>query len=81
MADDAAVYERIFKRFDANGDGKVSSSELADALKALGSVSQEEVKRLMDELDTDRNGFISFEEFTNFAKANTGLIKDLAKIF
>ncbi|KAL6985527.1 hypothetical protein U1Q18_018903 [Sarracenia purpurea var. burkii] len=69
-ARDKAEHERIFKRFDANGDGKISSSELGDALKALGS-----------EIDTDGDGFISFQEFTDFALANRGLVKDVAKIF
>lgn len=78
---DVADRERIFRRCDTNGDGKVSATELGEALKALGSVSAEEVKRMMGELDTDGDGFISFEEFTAFAKANKGLIRDVAKIF
>uniref|UniRef100_A0A7N0UUP4 EF-hand domain-containing protein n=1 Tax=Kalanchoe fedtschenkoi TaxID=63787 RepID=A0A7N0UUP4_KALFE len=84
MADDAqdqAERERIFKRFDANGDGKISSSELGEALKSLGSVTAEEVQRMMKEIDTDGDGFISFEEFIEFAKANRGLVKDVAKVF
>ncbi|KAK9271521.1 hypothetical protein L1049_001881 [Liquidambar formosana] len=84
MADDATLkteHERIFKRFDANGDGQISASELADALKTLGSVSTDEVKRMMAEIDTDGDGFISFKEFRDFACANCGLIKDVAKIF
>ncbi|KAK7276262.1 hypothetical protein RIF29_17400 [Crotalaria pallida] len=84
MADDpqdVADRERIFNRFDANGDGQISSSELGDALKALGSVTADEVKKMMDEIDTDGDGFISKAEFAEFAKANRGLIKDVAKIF
>ncbi|KZV53888.1 polcalcin Ole e 3 [Dorcoceras hygrometricum] len=84
MADDpqdVADRERIFKRFDANGDGKVSSSELGDVLKTLGSVTNEEVQRMMAEIDTDGDGFISFEEFVEFARANRGLVKDVAKLF
>ncbi|XP_050261847.1 polcalcin Ole e 3 [Quercus robur] len=84
MADNAQVkaeHERIFKRFDANGDGKISSVELGDALKTLGSVTAEEVIRMMTEIDTDGDGFISFQEFTAFASANSGLMKDVAKIF
>ncbi|XP_075475707.1 polcalcin Ole e 3-like [Primulina tabacum] len=73
--------ERIFKRFDENGDGKISAAELGEALKTLGSATAEEVKRMMDEIDTDGDGFISFEEFTEFARANRGLVKDVAKIF
>lgn len=84
MADgqsDKQEIERIFKRFDSNGDGKISATELGDALKALGSVTAEEVQRMMAEIDTDGDGFISFEEFSSFAHANRGLIKDVAKIF
>ncbi|KAI4299579.1 hypothetical protein L6164_033024 [Bauhinia variegata] len=84
MADDpqeVADRERIFKRFDTNGDGKISAAELGDSLKALGSVTADEVQNMMAELDTDGDGFISYEEFTEFARANRGLIKDVAKIF
>lgn len=85
MADDTPQdkdeRERVFKRFDANGDSKISSAELGDALKALGSVTADEVKKMMVEIDTDGDGFISFAEFTSFALANKGLVKDVAKIF
>lgn len=72
--------ERIFKRFDTNGDGKISSTELGDALKTLGSVSPEEVQRMMAELDTDGDGFISYQEYMNFCSKNRGLMRDVAKI-
>ncbi|KAK1439066.1 hypothetical protein QVD17_04881 [Tagetes erecta] len=71
----------IFNKFDSNRDGKISSTELGEALKALGSVSVEEVQTMMDELDTDRDGYISYEEFTDFYNANRGLMKELAEIF
>lgn len=73
--------ERIFKHFDTNGDGKISADELGDALKALGCVTPDEVKFMMDEIDTDGDGFISYEEYLAFALANRGLMKDVAKIF
>ncbi|CAK9166531.1 unnamed protein product, partial [Ilex paraguariensis] len=79
MADnpeDQAERERIFKRFDANGDGKISSQELGEALKTLGSVTANEIQRMMTEIDTDGDGFISFQEFTEFHRANRGLMKD-----
>lgn len=78
---DIADREKIFKHFDANGDGKISSDELGDTLKGLGSVTPEEIKRMMAEIDTDGDGHISWDEFNDFAKANRGLIKDVAKIF
>ncbi|KAI8534571.1 hypothetical protein RHMOL_Rhmol10G0100700 [Rhododendron molle] len=79
--EDKKIRERIFRRFDENNDGKISAQELEEALKALGSVSTEEVTRMMGEIDTDGDGFISFSEFTAFALANKGLMKDVAKIF
>ncbi|KAI5591391.1 hypothetical protein POPTR_004G089200v4 [Populus trichocarpa] len=81
MADERPELERIFKRFDLNGDGQISAAELGDCVKTLGSVTAEEIKRMMAEIDTDGDGFISFQEFLDFAKANSGLIKDVAKIF
>ncbi|XP_042500679.1 polcalcin Syr v 3-like [Macadamia integrifolia] len=79
--ENAAEMEKIFKRFDANGDGKISSTELGETLKQLGSVSPEDIKRMMAEIDTDGDGYISFQEFTSFHNANPGLMKDVAKIF
>ncbi|OIV95636.1 hypothetical protein TanjilG_23867 [Lupinus angustifolius] len=84
MADDpqhVADRDHIFKHFDANGDGKISSAELGDALKTLGSVTNEEVQRMMAEIDTDGDGCISYEEFSEFARNNRGLVKDVAKVF
>lgn len=84
MADDPtdlAIRERIFKRFDNNGDGKISAAELGENLKGLGSVTPEEVQRMMAEIDTDGDGYISFQEFTDFYLANRGLMKDVAKLF
>ncbi|KAK9137944.1 hypothetical protein Sjap_008538 [Stephania japonica] len=73
--------ERIFKRFDANGDGKISSAELGEALRNLGSASPDEINRMMAEIDTDGDGYISYNEFVEFHNANRGLMKDIAKIF
>ncbi|KAI3519338.1 hypothetical protein L2E82_33791 [Cichorium intybus] len=78
--DDMAHLERIFKRFDTNGDGKISSTELGEAFKALGSVSPDEVQRMMAEIDTDGDGFISYQEYMDFCNANKGLMRDVAKI-
>lgn len=83
MADatEKAEHDRIFKKFDANGDGKISAAELGDALKNLGSVTHDDIKRMMAEIDTDGDGYISYQEFSDFASANRGLMKDVAKIF
>lgn len=73
--------QRIFKKFDANGDGKISSSELGEALRTLGSTSSDEIRYMMAELDTDSDGYIDFSEFVAFCKDNPGLMKDVAKVF
>ncbi|KAJ7969259.1 Calcium binding protein [Quillaja saponaria] len=79
VAEEKAECERIFKRFDANGDGKISLTEFTDALNALGSTSQEEVQRRMKEIDKDGDGFISLQELMEFQHANAKLMKEVAK--
>lgn len=78
--EEMAEIERIFKRVDTNGNGKISLSELGDVLRLLGSVSPDEIQRVMSEIDTDRDGCIDFKEFTAFHQANRGLMKDVSKI-
>ncbi|KAH7655863.1 calcium-binding protein CML protein [Dioscorea alata] len=59
--------EKVFNRIDADGDGKISESELKGVVKALdSSVSQEEVGMMMREMDKDHNGFVDLKEFTEF---------------
>ncbi|XP_022150429.1 polcalcin Syr v 3-like [Momordica charantia] len=82
MADDGrnrAECERIFNRFDSNGDGQISLSELESALSALGSSSPEEVRRRMSEIDKDGDGYISLEELCDFQRANPDLMKEVCK--
>ncbi|XP_057791531.1 calcium-binding allergen Ole e 8-like [Salvia miltiorrhiza] len=63
---------KVFARFDANNDGKISAEELGGVLKALGSAtSADEVERMMQELDTDRDGHINLEEFAAFCNGST----------
>lgn len=56
--------EDVFKRFDANGDGRISSSELGEILRSMGGrVGSQELGLMMKEADADGDGFISLEEF------------------
>lgn len=52
--------KKIFNRFDTNGDGKISSAELGEALRTLGSNSTDEIHKMMAELDTDGDGYIDY---------------------
>ncbi|KAG6482489.1 hypothetical protein ZIOFF_059120 [Zingiber officinale] len=73
--------ERIFQRFDTDGDGKISLTELAEVLRTLGSTNADDVNHVMAEIDTDGDDNIDFKEFIAFCHANPGLVKDIAKVF
>uniref|UniRef100_A0A1D1Z038 Putative calcium-binding protein CML18 n=1 Tax=Anthurium amnicola TaxID=1678845 RepID=A0A1D1Z038_9ARAE len=73
---DADEVERVFRHFDANGDGKISASELAEVVRALsgseGTASEEEVRRMMEELDSNRDGYVDLAEFVAFHRGGGG---------
>ncbi|XP_031497918.1 probable calcium-binding protein CML18 [Nymphaea colorata] len=67
--------ERVFRRFDTDGDGKISVSELGELLRAFGSaVSEDEAARMMRDVDVNGDGFIDMDEFAqiNGAGGETG---------
>ncbi|MCL7042750.1 hypothetical protein MKW94_003284 [Papaver nudicaule] len=67
--------ENIFNRFDVNGDGKISSAELADVYKELGDeMTPEVLKKMMDDIDTDGDGYINLKEFIEFHRGTDGTI-------
>ncbi|WOK98365.1 polcalcin Phl p 7-like [Canna indica] len=78
----APEMERIFKRFAAVGEGgKISSAELGEAIRILGSTPCDEIRRMITEIDTDGDGYIDFKEFAAFCRANPALMNDVAKVF
>ncbi|CAB1111888.1 unnamed protein product [Ectocarpus sp. CCAP 1310/34] len=62
--EDVADLKEAFDNFDRNGDGTIDSVELATVLRSLGySPTKDQLKKLMDKVDLDGTGDISFEEF------------------
>lgn len=63
----------MFDRYDKNGDGKISSQELREALDSIGpkATTREEIDRIMSEIDKDGDGHIDFDEFLEFFRGGT----------
>ena len=55
---------KIFKLYDNNGDGYISKMELQQISKAFGEESSiDEIEEVVEMMDTDCNGKVSFDEF------------------
>jgi len=56
---------KVFKLLDKNSDGRISKTELQKGFKEIiGEVLGElEITKIMSNIDTDRNGYIEYEEF------------------
>uniref|UniRef100_A0A8C9SZ27 EF-hand domain-containing protein n=1 Tax=Scleropages formosus TaxID=113540 RepID=A0A8C9SZ27_SCLFO len=54
-----------FKEFDANGDGKISTAELREAMKKLlgQQVGHRDLEEILRDIDLNGDGHVDFEEF------------------
>ncbi|KRX50210.1 Vesicular glutamate transporter 2.2, partial [Trichinella murrelli] len=61
----------VFSQFDVNGDGFITESELRQVMLRLGQEpNADEIRAMFKAADTNRDGKISFEEFSEIARAN-----------
>ena len=62
---------RVFKKIDKNSDGKLSKDEVKEGYSVHYGrlISDEEIDRMFDAVDTDQSGYIDYTEFV-VASAN-----------
>jgi hypothetical protein len=60
-------WSMIFRVFDKNGDGHISSDELAACMRSLGQKPlTRKIQKILDECDTDKNGTIELDEWLEY---------------
>ena len=62
----ASEMKELFGEFDLDGDGKISMTELAKVMQALGhTMSHGEIEELLNQGDKDGDGSITYEEYVS----------------
>jgi len=70
--DDIEDYREAFQLFDTKGDGNIGSEDIGNILRALGTnPTQEDVKKIVSEIDPNGEKRISFEEFIPLLNAQS----------
>uniref|UniRef100_A0A8C4T1S0 EF-hand domain-containing protein n=1 Tax=Erpetoichthys calabaricus TaxID=27687 RepID=A0A8C4T1S0_ERPCA len=59
-----AEFKEAFSVFDKDGDGTITTQELATVMKSLGqTLTDKELQEMINEVDSDGDGTIDFNEF------------------
>merc|ERR1712205_139127 len=74
-----------FNLFDADNSGAIDVRELKAAMRALGfEIKNEELKKMVSDIDNDGNGTIEFQEFLGMMTGKMGekdSREDIEKVF
>lgn len=58
--------KETFDTFDKDKDGSITTKELGSVIKSMGqNVTETEIQEMINEMDTNGDGIINFEEFSN----------------
>ena len=69
-----SAYRNEFLLLDTDGDGSVSTRELADVLRTMRvkfKLSEGDIRKIIKEIDVDGNGSITVDEYMNNMKDKT----------
>jgi len=66
-----AEIKKAFSVFDVDGDGAITSKELADVMRSFGlNPSEDELMDMINKFDIDGDGMVSFPEFLQMMAPN-----------
>ncbi|KAF8022872.1 hypothetical protein BT93_F0401 [Corymbia citriodora subsp. variegata] len=77
-------YLQAFKRFDRDGDGKMSGEELSSYFASIGeSLTPHDARKVMADFDSDGDGLLEFEDFVRMMEHDGGgeTDDDLKRVF
>lgn len=70
MASNKLDFERIFSRFDSDGDGKLSPPELRQLMRTVShELSLQDAKAAVESTDANGDGLLDMDEFMQFVGA------------
>ena len=70
---DTNRYADSFRILDADGDGRISATELVQLMRGLGDdVTDEAAAKAVELMDTDGDGLVSLEEFAGYLDNRSG---------